>query len=63
MGSVLKAELAAVLKRRIKARKLGLLLIDSTRVVCEAAEPLGCGYRLDSREGPLGGQDFDLVEV
>jgi Uma2 family endonuclease len=166
---VLKAELAAVLQRRIKARKLGLLLIDSTRVVCEAAElsvepdivfvsqasleagrvrlvpkatgepgrfveiegppdlvveivsdtsvekdtvrlprayhaagvrefwlcdarvrpakfliqrwtpagfvpvdgeqgtqwsePLDCGYRLDSREGPLGGQDFDLVEV
>jgi hypothetical protein len=31
---VLKAELAAVLQRRIKARNLGLLLIDSTRVVC-----------------------------
>ena len=164
-----KAELAAVLQRRIKARNLGLLLIDSTRVVCEAAElsvepdivfishasleagrvrlvpkatgepgrfveiegppdlvveivsdtsvekdtvrlpqayhaagereywlcdarvrpatfllqrwttagfvpagsepgrqrsePLGCCYRLDSRDGPLGGQDFDLVEV
>jgi Uma2 family endonuclease len=35
---VLKAELAAVLHRRIKARNLGLLLIDSTRVVCETAE-------------------------
>ena len=34
---VLKAELAAVLQRRIKVRNLGLLLIDSTRVVCEAA--------------------------
>jgi hypothetical protein len=27
------------------------------------SEPLGCCYRLDSRDGPLGGQDFDLVEV
>ena len=35
---VLKAEVAAVLQRRIKARHLGLLLIDSTRVVCDAAD-------------------------
>ena len=165
---VLKAEVAAVLQRRIKLHGLGLLLIDSTRVVCAEAdlsvepdvvfvshdsirdgrvrlvpkttgepgwfveiegppdivveivsdtsvekdtvrlpqayhaagvrefwlfdarvrpatfviqrwtaggfmpvsrvtgmqwsEPLGCGYRLDSRANALGGQDFDLVE-
>lgn len=35
---VLKAEVAAVLQRRIKAHALGLLLIDSTRVVCERAD-------------------------
>ena len=35
---VLKAEVAAVLQRRIKDHTLGLLLIDSTRVVCEQAE-------------------------
>lgn len=116
---VLKAEVAAVLQRRIKDHTLGLLLIDSTRVVCEQAdlsvepdivfvshaslregrvrefwlldarvrpasfliqrwtptgfvpvdseggrqwsEPLGCGYRLESRGNALGGQDFDLV--
>ncbi len=35
---VLKAEVAAVLQRRIKRHALGLLLIDSTRVVCERAD-------------------------
>lgn len=35
---VLKAELAAVLQRRIKMHSLGLLLIDSTRVVCPEAD-------------------------
>ena len=35
---VLKAEVAAVLQRRIKALDLGLLLIDSTRVVSQDAE-------------------------
>ena len=29
----------------------------------QRSESLDCWYRLDSREGPLGGQDFDLVEV
>jgi hypothetical protein len=35
---VLKAEVAAVLQRRIKVHGLGLLLIDSTRVVCAGAD-------------------------
>ena len=35
---VLKAELAAVLHRRVKSGSLGMLLIDSTRVVAPAAD-------------------------
>jgi len=35
---VLKAEVAAVLQRRVKKHATGLLLIDSTRVVCPRAE-------------------------
>jgi len=35
---VLKAEVAAVLQRRVKKLGMGLLLIDSTRIVCPRAE-------------------------
>ena len=35
---VLKAEVAAVLQRRVKRTSAGLLLVDSTRVVCPAAD-------------------------
>ena len=42
-----------------------ILMVAAARVrhLPMRSEPLGCCYRLDSRDGPLGGQDFDLVEV